>query len=856
MILAVGFAAPFPFIKSAVAGDNIKWISLNACRWNFSLEQFKQLKAIGVQAIEEELTWAEIENTEGQFNFSAFDDCYSKIKQAGLEWIPQIAVQYPPQWVYAKDTNFYYICRDGSKASQYPSPPNFLDPNSYVYVDKFINAVTVHYKNADIPFIYIATGANGESFYPWCEINGSSEHAAFDENTISEWRKFTGHANAYPWSNSGKCDFGDCGSDYNTFIDWWNSKIDDYIKHTHQLVSQALPNTKLALKIQAERVDHLAGIAKPYNLGAISFGGPLSIGDGGVSDAANKYGVKAWVESFLRPYDVANSCGRNNSETVDDTRYRIDSCYNLDGLVYAIGYDLYTHPDVPYRAASYVSTPTQEFYRLAQLINPNTTCYNRLLGGDGGFEATAGNYVNNTPVYTGYDSWGPAHDCCSDGSGTVSSRSAGEYWNYNDYYKIPEGFSVLELTGSNACACANRAVESSASEYFLEFDYRHVTGPSAPRFCLWDNGCGKCLASNDLSLSDKWQHYGTMVKTEPCTKNLQLHLYSGDNGLAESKNQYDNVVYLPSNACPFAAEMTTCMPKTCGQAGYTCGSIDDGCGKALSCGSCTTGQACSNGKCVSNCTSHSAKKCDSGKLYWYNSCNTKEELAQDCGGDTANSSYRCSGDWIQSETIKKGCSNNVCASESIWVNNADCAASGKICSAGVCAAKSTNTTSAANSPITDNSSNSSAVENNSSNSPTSAPVINRPAAKMTRAEILAKINGIMALIAKLQEQLKAMTGSSAPAANQSGTFSCTQITKNIFYGTQNDPQVKCLQEVLKSQGYSVTVSGNYDAVTKAAVAQFQEKYASEILAPYHLTRGSGNVGNATMAKINSSIIQK
>ena len=54
----------------------------------------------------------------------------------------------------------------------------------------------------------------------------------------------------------------------------------------------------------------------------------------------------------------------------------------------------------------------------------------------------------------------------------------------------------------------------------------------------------------------------------------------------------------------------------------------------------------------------------------------------------------------------------------------------------------------------------------------------------------------------------------------------------------------------KSQGYVVSVSGNYDAATKTAVALLQQKYAGEILAPYHLTRGSGNVGNTTKTKLN------
>ncbi|MFA6376548.1 MAG: peptidoglycan-binding domain-containing protein, partial [Candidatus Paceibacterota bacterium] len=124
------------------------------------------------------------------------------------------------------------------------------------------------------------------------------------------------------------------------------------------------------------------------------------------------------------------------------------------------------------------------------------------------------------------------------------------------------------------------------------------------------------------------------------------------------------------------------------------------------------------------------------------------------------------------------------------------------------------------------------------------PSVN-PIAKMTRAEIIAKINEIMALIAKLQAQLKAMTGQTA--------YSCAQLTKVLRYGMQNDAEVKCLQEVLRAQGYTVAVSGNYDLATKNAVAKFQQKYATEILIPYGLRSGSGNVGNATKNKLNQLI---
>jgi len=169
--------------------------------------------------------------------------------------------------------------------------------------------------------------------------------------------------------------------------------------------------------------------------------------------------------------------------------------------------------------------------------------------------------------------------------------------------------------------------------------------------------------------------------------------------------------------------------------------------------------------------------------------------------------------------------------------------SGKACNGGVCAAQSP-----AAPMVSANPSNpstpliSSNPTNDSNTSSSSNPISTKPVAKMTRAQILAAIAKIQALIADLQKQLASMTG-----------FSCTTITKNLFYGMTNDPQVKCLQEVLKSQGYAVSASGNYDAATKTAVALFQQKYAGEILAPYHLTRGSGNVGNATLAKVNHLI---
>lgn len=284
---------------------------------------------------------------------------------------------------------------------------------------------------------------------------------------------------------------------------------------------------------------------------------------------------------------------------------------------------------------------------------------------------------------------------------------------------------------------------------------------------------------------------------------------------------------------------TTANAKQCSGNGVQTCALSGGYLKWGTAVACPAGQSCSGaGRCAMpdpNCITRASKKCDSGNLYWYNSCGVKGELAEDCGSNTSIGNYRCSSNWIQKETIAKGCSNNACTSASAWANDTDCAASGKVCSSGTCIIRSTSGGGGSGGGSSDG-----------GGGAINPPVDNlpiKPVGQMTRAQILAKINEIVTLISQLQKQLREMTGGR-------NVYSCTQITSVLYYGTVNDSQVKCLQEVLRAQGYAVTASGNYDIATKTAVAQFQQKYASEILAPYGLRYGSGNAGNATIKKLN------
>ncbi len=86
------------------------------------------------------------------------------------------------------------------------------------------------------------------------------------------------------------------------------------------------------------------------------------------------------------------------------------------------------------------------------------------------------------------------------------------------------------------------------------------------------------------------------------------------------------------------------------------------------------------------------------------------------------------------------------------------------------------------------------------------------------------------------------------------------ITKNLFQGIK-DSEVIILQKFLNSYPDTVVSSegsgslGNetdyFGIKTKEAVIKFQNKYASEVLAPAGLITGTGYVGSFTRQKINS-----
>lgn len=116
------------------------------------------------------------------------------------------------------------------------------------------------------------------------------------------------------------------------------------------------------------------------------------------------------------------------------------------------------------------------------------------------------------------------------------------------------------------------------------------------------------------------------------------------------------------------------------------------------------------------------------------------------------------------------------------------------------------------------------------------------------SQLLLQIESLKKRIAELQLELARVLGSQ-------GSISCSQFTKDLFFGLREDNDVRCLQEFLKSKEPALypegLVSGNFFALTQAAMVRFQEKYRSEVLAPFGLTQGTGYVGSLTRQKLNA-----
>ncbi len=111
--------------------------------------------------------------------------------------------------------------------------------------------------------------------------------------------------------------------------------------------------------------------------------------------------------------------------------------------------------------------------------------------------------------------------------------------------------------------------------------------------------------------------------------------------------------------------------------------------------------------------------------------------------------------------------------------------------------------------------------------------------------------------AQARSVVSQQTGTSVPSASAACPFTWT---RNLTKGSTGDDVMK-LQKLLNSSADTqIAASGAgspgnestyFGSLTVAAAAKFQDKYASEVLAPIGLTKGTGYVGSLTRTKLNA-----
>ena len=134
--------------------------------------------------------------------------------------------------------------------------------------------------------------------------------------------------------------------------------------------------------------------------------------------------------------------------------------------------------------------------------------------------------------------------------------------------------------------------------------------------------------------------------------------------------------------------------------------------------------------------------------------------------------------------------------------------------------------------------------------------VEKPISEMSIAELQAKITEILALITQLQAEIARLQGGAAIVGiptdfKFTATLKIGDVSTDVKYlqiVLNSDSDTRLAPSGVGSSGYETNIFGS---LTQAAVIKFQEKYASDVLAPWGFTKGTGIVGSTTRAKLNA-----
>lgn len=114
----------------------------------------------------------------------------------------------------------------------------------------------------------------------------------------------------------------------------------------------------------------------------------------------------------------------------------------------------------------------------------------------------------------------------------------------------------------------------------------------------------------------------------------------------------------------------------------------------------------------------------------------------------------------------------------------------------------------------------------------------------------AEIAQLQAEIAQLSAQLLKLQAQQQNATPATSTW-CYNFSDKLKMTSRGDGVLALQTALLKEKLFSDSVTKYFGKQTQLAVIKFQEKYASDILTPNGVTKGTGIVGQLTIKKLNA-----
>ena len=208
--------------------------------------------------------------------------------------------------------------------------------------------------------------------------------------------------------------------------------------------------------------------------------------------------------------------------------------------------------------------------------------------------------ANNDSLNEGYGYYGglgSSGDACSNKSLVTITQSGLRV------VIMEEGEDYIEVgicSSDGAQVYRYRNTDSNAANAILNCD-SCTPNWECTAWTICDNSLQTrtCTDSNNCNISTNKPVESQSCSGGTCTPEEVVCLSTSTYKKCLSAGIWSGILTCSSGVWPSVECTSVCVSETCSSLNYVCGSVDDGCGNLLNCGTCGSGYSCSSGACVS-----------------------------------------------------------------------------------------------------------------------------------------------------------------------------------------------------------------------------------------------------------------